>query len=58
MKYLTKNNELNLKYDSTQIEKVEKIEKAVNEDLIDYTDSAYVDCLNTRSFTFNYIYFL
>ena len=58
MRYLTKNNELNLKYDFTQIEKIEKIKKTVEKDLVDYIDSAYADCLNTRSFTFSYIYFL
>ena len=58
MRYLTGSSELDLKYGSTQIKEVEKVKEAVDEGLSDYTDAAYADCLDTRSFTSGYIYFL
>ena len=57
MRYLTEIIELNLKYEFIRINETE-VKKEIKEELMNYIDSVYADCLNIRSFISDYIYFL
>lgn len=55
VRYLIETAKLELRYESSEIEKVEKAEKVK---FFEYIDSAHDDCLNSRKSTFEYIFFL
>ena len=57
MRYLTEIIKLNFKYEFIKTNETE-VEKEIKEKVVNYIDSVYADCLNIRSFIFNYIYFL
>ena len=57
MRYLAEIIELDLRYEPTRANEAEA-EGEVKGELVGYIDSAYADCLNIRSFTSDYIYFL
>ena len=57
VRYLAGTTELGLRYGPTRANGAEA-EGEVKGGLVGYTDSAYADCLNTRSSTSGYIYFL
>jgi len=52
IRYLVKTAQLRLRYESFKVKKVEKAE------FFEYIDSAHADCLNSRRFIFNYMFFL
>ena len=57
MRYLAETSDLGLRYESEEKLKGADLEKQ-KEGLLKYTDSVFADCLDTRSFTFEYMFFL
>ncbi len=52
IRYLAETAQLRLRYGSSKVKEVERAE------FFEYIDSAHADCLNSRRFTFDYMFFL
>ncbi len=52
IRYLVETAQLRLRYESFKVKRVERAE------FFEYIDSAHADCLNSRRFTFDYMFFL
>ncbi len=52
IRYLVKTAQLRLRYESFKVKRVEKAE------FFEYIDSAHANCLNSRRFIFDYMFFL
>ena len=57
VRYLAETSDLKLRYESEKKLKKADREKQ-KEDLLKYIDSIFADCLNTKSFIFEYMFFL